>query len=268
MSAAAAAAAPTEADSQSSGRYVVPAVAPVPGVPSGFGPGGRTPVLRFDGVQRAAHWLTAALVLTVTVTGVILYVPSFSLYFGQRLLIEDIHVYTGIAMFVPLVFLAAGPWGRRLRADLKSMNRFSTDELSWLRSLGRRGRRSIGKFNPGQKLNTIGIGSLLFVLSVTGVIMRWGNALPIRFLTGATFVHDWFALAVVVVVAGHILFALTHPPALRSMVTGKVTRSWTLRHAPAWRAEEEAKAGAPEPDGPTQPAASDRGATAGALQTH
>jgi formate dehydrogenase subunit gamma len=194
-------------------------------------------VLRFDRVERAAHWLTALLVLTLSVTGAILYVPSLSVAVGRRLLIEDIHVYAGVAVFAPLAVAAAGPWGRRLRADLASMNRFSTSEVAWLRSLGRRGRQSIGKFNPGQKLNTFGIGALLLVLLVTGLILRWGNFLAVSWRTGATFVHDWFALAVIIVALGHILFAVTHPPALRSMVTGTVRRSWLTRHAPAWRVD-------------------------------
>ncbi len=194
-------------------------------------------VRRFDGVERATHWLTALLVLTVSVTGVILYIPSLSVAVGRRLLIEDIHVYAGIAIFFPLVAAVAGPWGRQLRTDLKSMNRFSRPELRWLRTLGRSGRESIGKFNPGQKLNTFGIGSLLTVLLVTGLILRWGNFFAVSWRTGATFVHDWFALAVIVVVVGHILFAITHPPALRSMVTGTVRSSWLSRHAPAWRVE-------------------------------
>jgi formate dehydrogenase subunit gamma len=195
--------------------------------------GGR--VRRFDRVERAAHWLTALLVLTLVVTGVILYVPSFSVAVGRRLLIEDIHLYTGVAVFVPLVVAALGPWGRRLRADLASMNRLTRAELSWLRRLGRSGRESVGKFNPGQKLNTYGIGALLVVLFVTGLILRWGNFLAVGWRTGATFVHDWFALAAVVVIGGHILFAVTHPPALRSMVTGTVRRAWAAQHAPAWR---------------------------------
>jgi formate dehydrogenase subunit gamma len=36
------------------------------------------------------------------------------------------------------------------------------------------------------------------------------------------------------VVIGHIGMAVTHPPALRSMFTGKVSRAWAKRHAPLW----------------------------------
>lgn len=210
-------------------------------------------IRRFDGVERAAHWATAALVLVLVVTGVILYVPALSLAVGRRLLIEDLHVFAGVAVFVPLGCALAGPWGRALRADLSSMGRLSTAERAWLRSLGRRGRAGVGKFNPGQKLNTVTVGGLLTVLLGTGVILRWGNALAVSWRTGATFVHDWFALAAVVLVTGHIVFALSHPAALRAMVTGRVTAAWRARHAPAWLPTE------PDPLDPAKPSAADSG---------
>jgi formate dehydrogenase subunit gamma len=191
-------------------------------------------IVRFDRVERAAHWLTAVLVLILIVTGAILYIPSFSVAIGRRLLIEDIHVYVGISVFVPLFISLVGPWGRALRRDIISMNRFTKGELSWLRSFGARGHNALGKFNPGQKLNTYAVGALLTVLLVTGVVLRWGSFVSVSWRTSATFVHDWFAVFLALVVVGHIAFALTHPGALRSMLTGRVSVRWAKRHAPAW----------------------------------
>jgi formate dehydrogenase subunit gamma len=197
---------------------------------------GRPPerILRFDVVERIAHWTTAVLVLTLVVTGTILYIPALSIAVGRRLVIEDIHLYVGVAVFVPLIVSLVGPWGRSLRRDLSSMNRITKAEWEWLRSFGARGRKAIGKFNPGQKLNTYAVAGLLTVLFVTGLMLRWGNFVSVSWRTSATFVHDWFALAIAVVIFGHILFALTHPGALRSMITGWVTRTWANRHAPGW----------------------------------
>jgi formate dehydrogenase subunit gamma len=192
-------------------------------------------VPRFDRTERALHWTTALLVLTLVATGAVLYIPSLSVAVGRRLFIEDTHVYVGIALFVPILVAVAGRWGAKLRADLADMSGFTGNEVTWLKSLGQRGKKSIGKFNPGQKLNTNAIGGLLVVLFATGLILRWGNFLPVSVRTGATFVHDVFAVVLVVVVIGHIGFALAHPQALRSMVTGWVSERWARRHAPAWR---------------------------------
>ena len=48
----------------------------------------------------------------------------------------------------------------------------------------------------------------------TGSIMKWFEPFPLDWRTGATFVHDWFALGIWIAVVGHILFALRDPDAL------------------------------------------------------
>jgi formate dehydrogenase subunit gamma len=202
----------------------------------GAGPRGPQRVERFDRTERAVHWSTAVLVLLLVGTGAVLYIPSLSVVVGHRLLVEDSHIYIGLALFVPVLAAVAGRWGANLRADLHQMQGLTAPELDWLRSLGRRGKSNIGKFNPGQKLNTNAVGGLLVVLFVTGLVLRWGNFLPVGVRTGATFVHDVFAVALFVVICGHIGFALTHPQALRSMVAGWVPVQWLRRHAPAWAA--------------------------------
>jgi formate dehydrogenase subunit gamma len=50
-------------------------------------------------------------------------------------------------------------------------------------------------------------------------------------------VHDWTAIATWVIVAGHILFALSDAGSLRGMVTGRVSRTWARDHHPEWAAE-------------------------------
>jgi formate dehydrogenase subunit gamma len=192
---------------------------------------------RFDRVERAAHWLNACVVLFLVATGAILYVPSLSAAVGQRLTVENSHVYVGLAVFLPVLIGVAGPWGARFRGDLREMRDLDSDEVAWLRTLGRQGRAAIGKFNPGQKLNTYAVSAMVVVLFVTGIVIRWANFLPVGFRTGATFIHDVFAILLSAVVLGHIAFALAHPASLKAMVTGRVPRSWASRHAPAWRVD-------------------------------
>lgn len=191
-------------------------------------------LVRFDGVERALHWSSALLVLVLVATGVILYVPALSLAVGRRLVIEDVHVFAGVSVFVPLALASAGPWGRHLRRDLCSLGRMTAGEMTWLRTLGRTQRGALEKFNPGQKLNSSAICGLLASLMLTGIILRWGSVLPLSWRTGATFVHDWFALAVTISILAHILLALTHPSVLASMVHGRIPSSWRERHAPCW----------------------------------
>ena len=50
----------------------------------------------------------------------------------------------------------------------------------------------------------------------TGSIMHWFDPFPLDWRTGATFVHDWFALGIWVAVLGHIFFALRDGDAIDS----------------------------------------------------
>jgi formate dehydrogenase subunit gamma len=197
---------------------------------------------RFDRVERAVHWVNAALLLVLIVTGATLYLEPLGRLVGRRALVQDLHVYCGVALPIPLLLACAGPWGRNLRADLSRFNRWSGVDRSWLRAAfhERNERRDrfaaldMGKFNAGQKLNAAWTAGTGLVMLTTGVIMRWYHPWPLPWRTGATFVHDWLALSVGVVILGHIGMAIGEPDSMHSMLTGRIRRSWAERHAPAW----------------------------------
>lgn len=175
-------------------------------------------------------------VLVLMATGGILYFPSISSRVGRRLLIENIHTISGALVLVPLLVALVGPKGRAFRDDVARLTKFDAREWRWF-DRTRRMKLELGKFNPGQKLNAIFVTSGLTVLLLTGIGLRFPNALPLDVRQGATFVHDWFAFAVGLLVVGHIAFALAHPQAMRSMIRGVVRRSWAERYAPAWLRE-------------------------------
>jgi formate dehydrogenase subunit gamma len=176
-------------------------------------------------------------------TALPLYFSQVESIVGRRLLVAQIHTWSGVALPVPLIISLAGPWGVALRRDFKRFSLWSTDELHWLLTRGKYRLRESGKFNPGQKLNAIFIGGAIVVMLATGSILKWFDLFPLSWRTGATLVHDVFALAIFVVVFGHIGMALTHRDALRSMFKGWVPEKWARQHAPGWLNEiEQAKA--------------------------
>ncbi len=194
-------------------------------------------ILRFDGVQRAAHWANALLFGILMLTALLLYFPSLSGVVGRRALVANIHVWSGVALPVPILISLLGPWGAQMRRDLRRINVWTNDEVKWLRSLGRNAPRVVDKFNPGQKLNAIFVGGSILVMLATGSILKWFRFFPVSWRTGATFVHDVLAFAIFAVVIGHVLFALTHRDAMRSMIKGWVSEAWAARHAPGWLRE-------------------------------
>ena len=180
--------------------------------------------VRFDAVTRAAHWATAALALVLLATGTVLYVPELSAAVGRRTVLKEVHVWAGGLLFVPLVIaVLAGRAGRRLRYDLHDLGRWTDGDGAWVRAWVRRRPRpeTSGKFNGGQKLATALFGGFLAVQLMTGSLMNWNRPFPDSWRTGATFVHDWVYLFLLVLTAGHILEAARQPELLSAMVHGR-----------------------------------------------
>ena len=192
-----------------------------------------TPITRFDRAERVVHWTNATLFLTLLVTGSFLYFGPLSAMVGRRETIKTIHVWCGLAL--PFPVLIGLLLSRGFRVDAKRLGRFDDEDWTWLKSRGRRGR--VAKFNAGQKLNAAFVAGAIPVMLATGSIMRWFEPWPLSWRTGATFVHDWVFLAMLVVVIGHIGKALAEPVALKGMISGRVTRGWARRNRPRWLEE-------------------------------
>ncbi len=204
--------------------------------------GGRVPdapLLRFDAVERAAHWATAALFVTLMATGAALYVGPLSEIVGRHGLVRTVHVFAGFGLPAPLLLATAGRWGMRLRADLGRLNRWTRDDARWFRHRHRTTQpvRS-GKFNAGQKLNAAFLGGAAAVMLGTGALLFWHRSFPLDWRTGATFVHDWFALGIWVSVLGHVWMATRERVVLDGMIHGRVPADWARRRAPRWYADE------------------------------
>lgn len=202
-------------------------------------------LVRFDRVERVVHWLNAALFALLVITGATLYLTPLQALVGRRELVEQVHVYTGLALPLPVLVALAGSWGRGLRADLARINRWVPEDRRWLRALGRGGssrgsgaRWRLGKFNPGQKLNAAFIAGGGLVMLGTGCVLRWYRPFPLDWRVGATFVHNWLALALVVAIAGHVILAVSDRDAMGSMLSGRIDASWAATHASEWLDEE------------------------------
>jgi formate dehydrogenase subunit gamma len=177
----------------------------------------RHDLVRFDRTERVVHWVTAALVLILMATGAAMYAGPISTLVGRRALMRDVHVIAGLALPVPiLVAVLARRRGAALRADLRELNRSSV------------------KFNLGQRLNAAFLGAAGLVLLGTGVMLKWYEWFSIDLRTGATFVHDWFAIGGWIAVIGHIAFATRDPVARDGMRRGTVPARWARRTHPRW----------------------------------
>ncbi|MFL6153121.1 MAG: formate dehydrogenase, partial [Ornithinibacter sp.] len=179
----------------------------------------------------------AALMTACIVTAAILYNGSLAIAVGHRGLVETIHVWSGLALPVPMLLGAASA---AYRSDVRRLNRFTADDWRWLRSRSRRdGALAVGKFNAGQKLNACLVAGSTGVLLGTGVLMYWTGLVRLSWRSGATFVPDWFALGLGLLVVGHLVHALKDAEAMRGMRSGRVSTRWARAEHAAWADEVE-----------------------------
>ncbi|MGA5823974.1 cytochrome b/b6 domain-containing protein [Kitasatospora sp. NPDC094028] len=191
-------------------------------------------VLRFTRAERWVHRATAVLTGVCLATAACLYVAPLAELVGNRPLVVTVHVWCGLALPVPLLL---GLASRALRADFVRLSRFTPVDRQWLRAARTRAaHRPAGKFNAGQKLYAQWTLGAILVIVGTGLLMWLTHLAPASWRTGATFVHDWLAFAIAVVVAGHVRMAWRDREARLGMRTGLVERRWAEREHPHWRA--------------------------------
>ncbi|MFD7436599.1 cytochrome b/b6 domain-containing protein [Streptomyces sp. NPDC059861] len=204
--------------------------------PRADAPARATRVHRFGRAERWVHRTSAALTGVCVLTAACLYVPELAQLVGRRALVVTVHQWAGLALPVPVLL---GLASRAFRSDLRLLNRFGPHDRVWLRAALRRDKRysarPAGKFNAGQKVYAAWIAGATLVMLGTGLIMWFTHLTPLVWRTGATFVHDWLALTLGIVLAGHIGMALADPEARRGMRTGEVGREWADREHSLWR---------------------------------
>jgi len=197
----------------------------------------RARLARFSRAERVTHWVNALLWGVCIATGAMFRFGIGQSVLTDRLLWRNVHVIAGLGIVVAFLVGVLGRWGGALRRDLSRFNRWSRDDVRWLRTFGTDASVRLGKFNPGQKLNATFIGAAALILAATGSIMKWNQSFSTDLRTGADFVHGWFALFAGIAVLGHIVMALRDTEALRGMVGGTVSAEWARHHRPAWFGE-------------------------------
>lgn len=194
-------------------------------------------MIRFTRPVRWVHHLTATLMLICLATALVLYIPSLAETVGHRHLFRSVHIYAGFALPAPGLL---GWASRAFREELRRLNRFSPSDWHWLwgkdrrATVGGRGIHPVGKFNAGQKLNAAFTGGAILVMLGTGIMLTFPHPWSDGLRAGATFVHDWLFIAILVVVIGHLWYALRDRGSLSGMFLGHVPEDWADRHHPAW----------------------------------
>src|SRR5438876_7685191 len=114
---------------------------------------------RFSRTERALHWVHASAFLVLLGSGLCLYLPSLAELIGRRPLLKDIHVYTALAWLAALALVLLAGDRRRLLATAREIDSFAGG----------------GRFNTGQKVNSILSAALALLFAVTGCLLWYGE---------------------------------------------------------------------------------------------
>lgn len=208
---------------------------------------------RFSRAQRIAHWVLTVAFFVLTITGLMLVIPSLSnlAVGGASRLIHRIAA-AGF-LLVPLYYALFDRKG--LMALIKDSFTYDNDDLRWLAAmpgyvLGRaKGMPPQGRLNAGEKLHHAAIILLFVAVSVSGLFLWFvpaGTSADLH--ASMLLVHNLSMVVMVLLTIGHLYFVFVYG-ALPVMITGKISRKFAELEYPKWVAQMDAA---------NKPAASDR----------
>lgn len=174
---------------------------------------------------------------------------------GGSRLVPALHIAAGAFLLAgpPLAYFGAAD-RHLVRRDAARVASLGSRDVRWLgwavrSAVGFQLREpTAGKFNAGQKLNT------LFTVVTGSGLAATGVALTIHAVRKGVFdvnvaqriftLHGLLAYVAIPVVAVHIYLATANPAtreALRGITRGVVRRDWARRHHPGWVADDDGK---------------------------
>ena len=199
-------------------------------------------VRRFSSAERTVHWVFAIAFLLLLLSGLGLWLPPGSNpVLDHRDLVRTVHLDAALVLIGTLI--AAMGKGAPINDLWHQVEGFDRDDWAWLRRivvpapLRRRPLPPQGRFNAGQKLNSIAIGASTVGFIVTGTMMWQGEHLPTSISEAADTWHLWLMGLVIPLIAGHLVLSMVLPstrPALRGILFGSVRADFAARRHARW----------------------------------
>ncbi|MBB5222283.1 formate dehydrogenase subunit gamma [Amaricoccus macauensis] len=202
----------------------------------------RLPVIvhRYGPFTRANHWLTAACLILLLISGLGFFHPWLYFLtdlFGGGQTARVVHPWIGVVLFVSFL----GLFFRMVRLNLPRR-----EDAVWIENVREvvAGKEEdlpeLGKYNAGQKFVFWAMTVLIIVLIVTGFMMwqRYFDGLvTIQVRRIATMVHAIAAVLIILTWILHVYAAIWTRGTLRAMTRGTVTGGWAWRHHRKWLRE-------------------------------
>lgn len=205
---------------------------------------------RFSLGSRVGHWCYVLFFIILLITGAALVFRGFGSLLGISGLKTATQIHRTIALpftFIPIIILLVFS-GKNIKRWLAEIFRFRKDDILFVTSFPKEffGLKTSyppqGRYNGGEKINSIIQLLGFFVMIITGWIMMF----PASFSTGlvgwSRTIHGFCALALGAVMFGHAYLALLHPgsrESIKGMISGRVSMKFAKSHHPLWVEEVE-----------------------------
>jgi formate dehydrogenase subunit gamma len=207
-------------------------------------PGDPVKVDRYTTAARINHWITAASLVLLALSGLALFHPSMfwlTGLFGGGQLTRTIHPWIGVVLFFGFCGLFLRFW---------KLNLWKRDDSTWLGRLrdvltGHEERLpEVGKYNAGQKVVFWAMSILIVILILSGIV-TWERYFADYFSVTqeriAVLAHAAAAVVIISVWIVHVYAAIWIRGTIGAMTRGQVTGGWAWRHHRKWLREEVAK---------------------------
>ncbi|QCE35789.1 formate dehydrogenase subunit gamma [Acetobacteraceae bacterium] len=194
-------------------------------------------VMRTTYGKRLLHWLNAVCFFLVGFSGLSFAFPSFE-FFGRVLgtpqTARMLHPILGVVVFLCLFIM----FFKFVKGNL-----FQKTDLLWFKNidsvlLNLHGKDlHIGKYNAGQKILFWCIMTSICVLLLSGLIIwreYFSDYFSVPVLRVAMLAHSAIALALMLLVLGHIYFGIWVRGSITAMITGYVSLRWARSHHSRW----------------------------------
>lgn len=203
-------------------------------------------VQRFGLPSRIAHWSHALSFLVLLITGLGLVFKGLVGASTLRLF-GEIHLLIAWPFtFLAVITLVIGA-PKALGAWLSSAVKIDADDRKFLASfpkeffgIGKVNLPPQGKFNGGEKVNSLIQVTGFFVMAVTGWMLVYKTSFSVDVFRWTLVIHSFSAMVLGAAALGHIYLAMGHPhsrAALKGMITGMVSKKWAEGHHKKWADE-------------------------------
>lgn len=198
-------------------------------------------VRRFTRTERSLHWIHAAAFFVLLGSGLVLYLPPLSTAVGRRPLVKDIHWWTAVSWAGAMLLVALLGNRRAVLRAAREIDAFDVDDRRFLRG---NLKAPQGRFNAGQKVNTILTAAFAVLFAVSGALLWLGERDHAFQLAGTVFLHDALMYVSLVLLVGHLYLAVIYPRtrhAMRGITLGMVREEWAREHHAKWVADLDAE---------------------------